>query len=327
MKKPLLLLLIAAVVAGCYYGWWLPRNQHPPGEITLYGNVDIREVNLGFRVSGRIQEIRKDEGDSVKAGEVVALLDAEPYRRQVEQSRGEAASLKARLSLVRAGNRAEDIAQARAAVEERRAAVDNAQRIFERRKALVAKNVAAQQEYDDSVSNLDQARARLNSGIASLKAMETGFRPEEIAQAEAECNRVEAALRLAELNLVDTELKSPSDGVVTTRALEPGAVVQAGPTVLTVALSSPVWVRAYIPEADLGKVHPGMSALVYTDSRPNHPYQGQVGFVSPRAEFTPKSVETTDLRTGLVYRLRVVISKADEELRQGMPATVKLRVR
>lgn len=323
MKRKLLIfpLLIAAGVGV----WQYTVRQHSAGgPLVIYGNVDIREVNLGFRVSGKIAQVLKDEGDAVRPGELVARLDDAPYRSQVDQARGELQSLKDRLADLEAGYRKEEIAQSRANVEEAKANLANAERVFARRKELLQRNVAAQQEYDDALAARDQGQARLNSLKATLTLMEAGYRPQQIAQARADVERAQAALATAEISLADTELKAPSSGVVMTRALEPGAVVQAGATVLTVSLNEPIWVRAYIPEPDLGRVHPGMKALVYTDSRPAKPYEGQVGFISPRAEFTPKSVETTDLRTGLVYRLRIVIPVADQGLRQGMPATVRL---
>jgi len=136
--------------------------------------------------------------------------------------------------------------------------------------------------------------------------------------------RAEASLANAQLRVEDTVLKSPSDGVVLTRAQEPGAILQAGTTVFTLSLQAPVWVRAYIEEPMLGRIHPGMKVQVYSDSAPGKPYAGTIGYISPRAEFTPKSVETSELRTSLVYRLRIVVEKPDEMLRQGMPVTVSV---
>lgn len=321
-RRLLLFLLLVAIGVGLWQ--YNAKKRAAGGPLVIYGNVDIREVNLGFRVFGKIAQVLKDEGDAVRTGELVAKLDDAPYVSQVEQARGEVHSLKERLADLQAGYRKEEIAQSRANVEEAKANLANAERLFERRKELLKHNVAAQQEFDDALAARDQGAARLNSLKATLTLMEAGYRPQQIAQAHADVDRAQAALVAAEISLADTQLKAPSAGVVITRALEPGAVVQAGATVLTVSLNEPIWVRAYIPEPDLGRVHPGMKALVYTDSRPDKPYEGQVGFVSPRAEFTPKSVETTDLRTGLVYRLRIVIPTADESLRQGMPATVRL---
>ncbi len=325
MKKPIILVVVALVLAGLA-GWFFKshRSKAEPAGLTLYGNVDIREVNLGFRVPGKILEVALDEGDVAKAGEVLAGLDPEPYRWEVEEARGQAASLRARLQLLEAGNRPEEIAQARALVGEREVFAANAGRLLKRQEELFANKNIPVQERDDAEASCREAEARLKSAREQLALLEAGFRREEIAQAKADLSRAEAALSSAQLRLEDAQMKAPCNGVVLTRAQEPGAVVQAGTTVLTVSLTRPVWVRAYIPEPDLGRTHPGMKVQVYTDSRPDRPYSGQIGYISPRAEFTPKNVETPELRTSLVYRLRVVVSDPDEGLRQGMPVTVRV---
>jgi len=322
--KPIILAVGALALAGLA-GWYWKTHGRPAGPeaLTLQGNVDIREVNLGFRVAGRILEVARDEGDAVKPGDVIARLDSEPYRREAEEARGQAASLRARLQWLEAGNRPQEIAQAKATVREREITAANAQRLFQRQEELLASKTVSVQEWDDAGARYREAEARLKSAREQLALLEAGFRAEEIAQAKADLARAEAALASAELRLADTVLAAPSDGVVITRAQEPGAIVQAATTVLTVSLTRPVWVRAYVPEPSLGRVHPGMKVRIYTDSRPEQPYYGQIGYISPRAEFTPKNVETAELRTSLVYRLRVVVTNSDEGLRQGMPVTVK----
>ena len=324
MKKRIALFLVVLLVAAG--GWFLFARTHGDRSraIQLFGNVDIREVNLGFRVSGRLAEVLRDEGDAVKPGEVVARLDDEPYRREVDEARGQVGALRARLQLLEAGNRPQEIAQGRAQVREREVTAANAERIYKRQQELLSSKTVSVQERDDAEAVSREAEARLNSAREQLNLLEAGFRSEDIAQAKADLARAEATLASAELRVQDTILKTPSEGVVLTRAQEPGAILQTGTTVLTVSLKQPVWVRAYINEPLLGRIHPGMKVQVYTDSRPTRPYAGQIGYISPRAEFTPKNVETTELRTSLVYRLRVVVDSPDEGLRQGMPVTVTL---
>jgi HlyD family secretion protein len=325
MKKriPIIILLLALAGVG---GWWLltraRADAHAP--LQMHGNVDIREVNLGFRVSGRVVEVCRDEGDAVKAGEILARLDDEPYRREVEETRGHVASLRARLQLMEAGNRPQEIAQARAVLREREVTATNAVIKYRRSEELSATRAISAQERDDAEARYREAEASANSSREQLNLVEAGFRAEDIAQAKAELARGEAMLASAELRVQDSVMKAPADGVVLTRAQEPGAVLQPGATVLTLSLLRPVWVRAYVSEPDLGRIHPGMKVETYTDSRPGQPYHGQIGYISPRAEFTPKNVETAELRTSLVYRLRVVVDDPDEGLRQGMPVTVKV---
>jgi HlyD family secretion protein len=324
-RRHLLILAGLLVVSGTV-AWLIRthRTQVQHQDLVLYGNVDIREVNLGFRVSGRVAQIRRDEGDVVPQGEVLAKLDDEPYRRDLQEAQAQTESLRARLQLLQAGHRPEEIAQARALVREREVTAENAERVFKRQTELLTSKAVSIQDRDDAEARYREAAARLASAREQLTLLETGFRSEEIAQAKADLARAEALVATAALRLSDTELKAPAAGVVLTRAQEPGAVLQAGATVLTVSLTKPVWVRAYVQETDLGRIHPGQKVQLTTDSRPGHPYCGQIGYISPRAEFTPKNVETTELRTSLVYRLRVVVENPDEGLRQGMPTTVRV---
>jgi len=325
MKKGISILILVLALAGA--GVWYARTRmrhEESGVLQLHGNVDIREVNLGFRVSGRLQEVLRDEGDAVKAGEILARLDDEPYRREVEESRGQVGSSRARLALLEAGNRPQEIAQARAQVREREVTSTNAERVYTRQEQLFQNRTVSIQERDDADASYREAEARLKSAREQLNLLESGFRIEDIAQGKADLARAEAALASAELRVTDTVLKSPAEGVILTRAQEPGAILQAGTTVLTVSLQQPVWVRAYIQETDLGRIHPGMKAEIRTDSNPSKAYTGTIGYISPRAEFTPKNVETTELRTSLVYRLRIVVTNADDGLRQGMPVTARI---
>ncbi len=290
----------------------------------LHGNVDIREATLGFRVAGRIASLSCDEGDAVKAGDVIAQLDDEPYRRAIAEIAGQVATARARAQMVESGYRPQETAQARAVVREREVTFKNAKRLFDRQEQLLDTKAVSIQDRDDAEARYREAEARLKSAREQLTLLESGFRTEEIAQAKGDLARAEGALKIAELNAEDTVLKAPSNGVILTRAQEAGAIVAAGTPVLTLSLKQPIWVRAYIHEPDLGRIHPGSKVEVFTDSRPNQSYAGTVGFISPRAEFTPKSVETTKLRTLLVYRLRITVSNPDDELRQGMPVTVRI---
>jgi len=324
MKKRIIIVIILLGVAGI--GGWLyhKRQSGEESTLTLYGNVDIREVTLGFRVPGRLSKLQYDEGDRVRAGEVIASLDAEPYSNQVASVEAQVESLRARLKLRENGNRPEEIAQAKSLVHEREATAANAERLFKRAEELLATKAVSIQDRDNASASYREADARLKSARENLALLEAGFRVEDIAQAKADLAQAEATLATAQLQLKDTVLTAPSDGIIFTRAQEAGAILQTGSTVYTLSLVNPVWVRAYVHEPNLGHIHPGMKVEIRTDSRRDKPYTGQIGFISPRAEFTPKSVETAELRTALVYRLRIVVDNPDEGLRQGMPVTVTI---
>jgi HlyD family secretion protein len=323
MKKILTALILVALAVAI--GWNIRDKFHKPdASLTLYGNVDIRGVDLGFRVGGRLQELLVDEGDAVTAGELLARIDREPYQHALANAEAALAAAQADLNLKQAGYRAEEIAQARAALEETRVAENDSARVAGRLAGVIATGGTSQQTLESAQAALEEARQRTRSAAAKLDLLEAGFRPEEIAAAAAKVAQTKAARDSAALQLEDTGLKAPSDGVVLTRALEPGAIVQPGATVLSLSLEHPVWVRAYVHEPELGQVPPGTRVLLTTDGRPEKPFHGTVGFVSPKAEFTPKSVETPELRTTLVYRLRIVVEDSDGSLRQGMPVTVTL---
>lgn len=321
MKKPVIIALaMVAVLAVIGAGtlWYQSRQDQP---LTLYGNVDIRTVNLSFRVGGRLQALNVDEGDQLKAGQTLGVLDRAPYENALLQAKANVSTAQAKYDLTIAGYRDEEIAQAVAAVNQARAAYDYAQNFYQRQQGLWKSRVISANDLENARSSRDQAQASLKSAQDKLSQFRAGNRPQEIAQAKAGLEQAQAQLAQAELDLHDTTLVAPSDGTVLTRAVEPGSMLNAGSTVLTLSLTRPVWVRAYINEQSLGEARPGREILLYTDSRPDKPYHGKIGFVSPTAEFTPKTVETPDLRTDLVYRLRIIVTDADDNLRQGMPIT------
>lgn len=261
--------IISLIIIALYYIFitYYHHNQH----LTLYGNVDIRDVNLAFRVNGRLSELKVDEGDEVHRGELIARLDPDPYTYEVNS--------------------------AKAAVNQQKAALAYADSVYVREKKLFGTGASSIDRYQNALTTRDSANASLEKATADLSQ--------------------------ATLRLQDTYLYSPSDGIVLTRAVEPGTMLTINATVVTISLINPVWVRAYISEKELSKAKQGTHVKIYSDSRPQESFDGVIGFVSPIAEFTPKTVETTDLRTELVYRLRIIMQDPNHELRQGMPVTVK----
>lgn len=323
MKRVVIIFLLLAGAAGGWYAW--NKHNSPPADTRpeFHGNVDIREVRLGFRVSGRVGIVLKDEGAQVAAGDTLARLDDEPYRHAVAQAEAQVQGLAARLEELKRGNRPQEIEQAKNQFAEAVAAQDIAWTLFKRQRDLLKVKAVSQQEFDNARSVLQRTTAQRDAAKAALDLLVAGTRREQITQAEANLAAATATLANAKTQLADTVLKAPEPGVVLTRAIEPGSLLQAGSTAMTISLLSPVWARAYVPETQLGQIYPGREVLVFTDSR-KEPYHGHVGDVSSRSEFTPKSVETSDLRTSLVYRFRVILRDPDQGLRQGMPITVRL---
>lgn len=248
------------------------RETKNEDSLFLYGNVDVRQVDLGFRVNGRVTEMFFEEGDLVPAGALMGRLDVTPYDDQVRQT--EASVLSNTISL------------------------RNAEDVYQRRLELVRDGGVSQEDADNAKTTRDVYAAGLKEA--------------------------EAALGVALTNLEDTTLYAPTEGIILTRIREPGTVVKIADPIYTLSILSPVWVRAYVSEPELGLIIPGMDAEIHTDTPNGKVYKGKIGFISPVAEFTPKTVQTTQLRTDLVYRLRVYADNPDYGLRQGMPVTLKL---
>ena len=314
-QKILAAVLLAgvAVALGWYFLW-----DGTQGSLVLYGNVEIRQVDVSFRVDGRIARVLVDEGDSVRAGQELACLDDDLLRQQRDQSAAQLAGQKAQLLRLERGYRTEEVEQARAAVARARAVADNAAINLNRVSAMRARNAISQKELDNARSSDRSARAELRSAQEQLDMLLSGYREEEVLAQRAAVDAAAAALELAEIRLRDTVLTAPQDGIVLTRAREAGAIVQAGQTVEKGQLIG------YVGEPQLGRIKPGMAVRVRVDAVPDKEFSGRVGFISPAAEFTPKSVETMEVRTSLVYRLRVQVDDPDNVMRQGMPVTVTL---
>lgn len=327
MPKPLRIILILVVllaVAGSAW-WWRDHSEvGTPNRLVLYGNVDIREVDLAFNGAERIERMLVEEGERVEVGQLLATLATGRLQARVDQAAAQVAAQQHTVAALEAGTRAEEINRVRAELELAQAQNREAQRSLARIRDLARRQLASPQQVDAAESAAESAAARVKAAQAALDLALAGPRPEDIAAAHAGLRALEAQLALARRELADGELHASSDGVIRNRILEPGDMASPQQPVYTLALTDPIWIRAYVDEADLGKLHPGMTARITTDSFPDKAYRGWIGYISPTAEFTPKSVQTTEVRTSLVYQVRIYACNPQDELRLGMPATVTL---
>ena len=316
------LAIIAALTALGAFLWRQHGAKDPNGAFALSGNVDVHQVELAFRVSGRISAVKVQEGDKVNAGQVLAELDPVPFQTDVDSAKADVAQAQAQLDKTRRGFRVEEVAQARANVAQRAADLENARVTLERQQQLVAAGLVTHQQIDDAQARVHMTDAALAAARGQLTLELHGSRIEDIEVQEAMLASAQARLEKAQTALSDATLLAPSHGIISVRARELGAIVQAGQTVYTLTLNDPVWIRAYVAQPRLGRIKPGMSVKVTIDSMPGKQYDGTVGFISPEAEFTPKTVQTEQVRDDLVYRIRVIASDPDNVFRQGMPVTV-----
>lgn len=273
IKKIIILLIVVLLGIFLYFKF---NKKQDTNNLTLYGNIEIRQVDVSFQVSGKIQEMLKEEGETVKEGELIARLDDIDYKLSYEAANAE--------------------------VERCKVLNEETESKYNRSKPLVRDSVT-EQELNTLFNDYQQAKANYNVALATRK--------------------------IAENKLNYTKVYAVSDGVITVRAQEPGTNVSAGQTVYTITKTKPVWVRAYIEEINLGNIKHNMKVKVLTDGTEaktgkKKEYEGYIGYISSVAEFTPKTVQTENLRTSLVYAIRVYIDDVDEYLKQGMPVTVKI---
>lgn len=327
MKKSVVAAGVVAVLLIAGLVFWFTREGKDPNAIVLHGNVDIRQVSLAFDGSGRIIQMTVEEGDAVKAGQVIARLDTVTLGLQARNAEAQMAAMRENLLKLKNGTRPEDIAQARARVASAQANATRAADDFKRAQSVSANTAGrgvSAQELDQARNASQVANAQLKEANEALNLAVRGPRSEDIAAADAQVKSAEAQLALLKHQIDQGELKAPSDAVVRSRLLEVGDMAAPQKPVYELALTSPKWIRVYVEEADLGRIRMGQRTAVTSDSFPDQPVAGTVGYISSVAEFTPKSVETESLRTALVYEVRVRVDDRQGRLRLGQPVTVRI---
>lgn len=326
MKRaiPVLILLAAAVAAGVYF---YPRWKKPPvpaNEVVLSGNIEAHESMVGFRVQGRIAELPIEEGQQVTAGTLLARLEDADYRQRVRIDEAGVNVRQRNLNLQLAGTREQEIKAAEQSLAESKANLEQSKQDLDRAQRLYARDEIAAQDRDHASTAFDRAEAVYKAASERLSEAREGTRKEEIAIARANLNQAGETLALERVNLDYTVLRAPSAGVVTVRQAEMGEVVSAGTPVVTLADLDHIWLRAYIAETDLGRIHWGQEVAVTTDTYPGKQYRGRISFISSSAEFTPKFVQTYKERVTQVYRIKIDIDNAAHELKPGMPADARV---
>lgn len=325
MKKPALAAIAALVViaaAVVYYA--IHHHGTDRNVLKVSGNIEVTSVETSFKVAGRVLERPVDEGELVKAGQVVARLDSTDLAHEVAIRRAEAATARAALQELEAGSRKEEIAQAEAALAAAEAEAVRLADDFRRQEELYRREVIPKQRFDQARAARDTSQAQARQAREALILVRKGPRQERIDQGRARLNEAEAALALASERLGYATLTAPVAGMVMSKNIEPGEQVAVGTPVITIGELDSVWVRAYIPETDLGRVKLGQKAHVTTDTWPGKQYDGTVTFISSEAEFTPKNVQTQKERVKLVYRIKITLPNPHMELKPGMPADAEI---
>jgi HlyD family secretion protein len=328
LKNKKMIILIIIIITVIFSGIYIFNKSNKTEEIILYGNVDIRQVSLAFNASDRIDKMLVEEGDKVQKGQLLATLDTENLLLQIEKSKAQIETQKAVVRRLKNGSRPEEIAQKASRVNAAKAEAENAKILLQRVQNTYKNSdglSVSKQEIDDAKSRVRVTSAQVKEASETYRLAVIGPRQEDIAEAEAQLKAAEAELAIQEYLLSQSELKSPVNAIVRSRLQEPGDMASPQRPTYLLALDEKKWVRAYIQETQLGHVKQGMNVEVYIDSYMDKPIKGQVGYISSVAEFTPKTVQTEELRTSLLYEIRVYVDDNEDILRMGMPATVKIK--
>ena len=328
MKRliPIVILLAAAVAVGIYFYPRLKAKPAPANEIALSGNIEAHESLLSFKVPGRVIELPIEEGQQVKQNDLLARLEDSDIKQKVRIDEASVAVRQSNLDLTMAGTRDQEIKALQQTVIDAQADLALKKADSDRAQQLFSKDELSAQDRDHAATALKRADATLSAAQQRLNEAEEGARKEDIAIARANLNQARANLGLSRINAGYATLRASSSGVITVRQAELGEVVAPGSPVVSIADLDHIWLRSYVAETDLGRIHWGQAATVTTDTYPGKQYQGRISFIAPNAEFTPKSVQTYKERVTLVYRIKIDIENSNHELKPGMPADAHIQL-
>ncbi len=326
MKRliPILILLAAAIAAGVYYYPRLVKKPGPVNQLTFSGNIEAHESLVGFKVAGRIVDLPVEEGQQIEQGALLARLEDADYKQKVRIDEASVGVRESDLALTLAGTRQQELKATQQSMFDAQADLEQKKLDNDRAQQLFAKDEVSAQDRDLAATALKRAEAIYKAAQQHYNEAVEGSRKEDVAIAQANLKEASANLGLSRVNLGYTTLLAPSTGVITVRQAELGEVVASGTSVVTLADLDHIWLRAYVAETDLGRIHWGQDATITTDTYPGKQYHGRISFIASDAEFTPKSVQTYTERVTLVYRIKIDIDNPNHELKPGMPADARV---
>lgn len=319
MRSYLLLFVILAslTLSGC-------KDKVPENEINASGTIEATDVTVSSKIAGQIRNILVDEGSIIKKDDILVVLDHELLDIQLRQAAAGVDIAQAQLDLLISGARKEDITLAQDQVESTKITLDQATADKDRFIKLYETNTITLKQLEDVTTKYDIAFNQYKSAEENLNKIKNITRKEDIESAKANVQKNKVSMELIQQNIDDCTIKSPVTGIVSKKFSETGEYVTPGSSILKIADLKTVNLYIYITEPELGKVKLGQSADVTIDSYKDKVYKGEIIYISQEAEFTPKSIQTKEERTKLVYAVKIKIPNPDMDLKSGMPADAKL---
>lgn len=319
MKKLIFVAVIVAIAVFAFY-----KTKPKESELVFYGNIDTDTTMLSFRFLGEIDLLLKEEGESVKKGEAVAKLNDEYLQNELKRLNSEIKINEIKLEKLIGGYRDEEILKAKANVKVAQANLVDAKQSFDRQAKLLPSKSTSKELYDRTKAAFESAKSNLEYANANYEMVKNGYEDADIKAQKELINSLKISLEKINLDIKNSTLTSPLDGIVLKKLKEVGEIASPNERIYEIAKSGDFWVRAYADESYLGKISAGTKMLIYTDLK-DEPYEGEVSFIASVAEFTPKNVETIELRSSLVYRFKVDIKNGDDRLKQGIPVHLKIK--
>lgn len=293
--------------------------------IETSGSIETSEVEIRSKVAGEILEYKVFEGQEVKSGDVLAMIDDADLQIQKSQAVAALEGAKAKYQTILEGVREEDKAQLEEIVRQAQVNFENAKNDFERMRSLFNQQSVSQKLFEDAEFRYQVAEAQLAAAKENLKKAVAGARQSEIRAAKAAVDQIKAQVDAIDKRINDAVIKTPIDGIVALLNFERGEIVNVGSVITRIINLKDAWTKIYVNEPDLAKVSVGQEVVIKVDGFENREFVGRVAYISPDAEFTPKNIQTKEERVKLVYAVKISVSNEEKLLKQGMQCDVMIK--
>ena len=325
-KKIILAAVVILAALFATYFFFLRKSGEDPNKIFASGTIETTDADMSFMANGILMIRKVNEGDTVRRGDLIAELDKREAQARLRQSVAAVETARSKFGDLRSGYRSEEIGEAEAQAAQFRANWKNQKDEAERSQRLFDGGAISRQRLDRDVTAAEMAGSQLSAAQKKVELLRGGFREKSIAAAASQLKEAEASMEAVKVIVSNHELISPMDGVVSKVFAEPGEMVAMGKPILTLTSLSRPRVKVYIPEYRIGRVMLGQKAEIVVDSFPDKKFPATVTYISPEAEFTPKTVQTAEERVKLVFAIEVTAETTEGLLKPGMPADVTIEL-